>query len=70
MNIALMANDGKKYDEILKDSKEYEVLTSSEIYKVKNSGEVPTYALDINYEDVTKNGAGSYINIGKTKEVF
>ena len=31
----------------LKDSKEYEVLTTSEIYKVKNSNEIDTYALDI-----------------------
>ena len=31
----------------LKDSKEYEVLTTSEIYKVKNSSEIDTYALDI-----------------------
>lgn len=31
----------------LKDSKEYEVLTTSEIYKVKNSNETDTYALDI-----------------------
>ena len=30
----------------LKDSKEYEVLTTSEIYKVKNSNEIDTYALD------------------------
>ena len=31
----------------LKDSKEYEVLTTSKIYKVKNSSEIDTYALDI-----------------------
>ena len=31
----------------LKDSKEYEVLTTSEIYKVKNSNEIDTYELDI-----------------------
>ena len=31
----------------LKDSKEQEVLTTSEIYKVKNSNEIDTYALDI-----------------------
>lgn len=31
----------------LKDSKEYEVLTTSEIYEVKNSSEIDTYALDI-----------------------
>ena len=31
----------------LKDSKEYEVLTTSEIYKVKNSNDRDTYALDI-----------------------
>ena len=31
----------------LKDDTEYEVLTTSEIYKVKNSNEIDTYALDI-----------------------
>lgn len=31
----------------LKDSKEYEVLTTSDIYKVKNSNEIDTYELDI-----------------------
>ena len=31
----------------LKDSKEYEVLTTSEIYKIKNSNEIDTYELDI-----------------------
>lgn len=31
----------------LKDSKEYEVLTTSEIHEVKNSSEIDTYALDI-----------------------
>ena len=31
----------------IKDSKEYEVLTTSDIYKVKNSNEIDTYELDI-----------------------
>jgi len=46
-----------KNEENLKDSKEYEVLTSSEIYKVKNSGEVPTYALDI--KNISKKELGN-----------
>ena len=31
----------------LKDSKEYEVLSTSKIYKVKNSNKTDTYAIDI-----------------------
>ena len=39
--------DINKSNFTLKDSKEYEVLTTSEIYKVKNSNEIDTYELDI-----------------------
>lgn len=39
--------DINKSNFTLKDSKEYEVLTTSDIYKVKNSNEIDTYELDI-----------------------
>ena len=39
--------DINKSNFTLKDSKEYEVLTTSEIYKIKNSNEIDTYELDI-----------------------
>ena len=39
--------DINKSNFTLKDSKEYEVLTTSDIYKFKNSNEIDTYELDI-----------------------
>ena len=51
----------------LKDSKEYEVLTTSEIYKVKNSSEIDTYALDI--KNISKKQLGNItVKIGQLDE--
>jgi len=51
-------------NEILKDSKEYEVLTTSEIYKVKNSNGVDSYGLDI--KNISKKQLGNItVKIGQ-----
>lgn len=52
----------------LKDSKEYEVLTTSEIYKVKNSNEIDTYELDI--KNTSRKQLGNItVKIGQLDEV-
>ncbi|WP_296644713.1 hypothetical protein [Romboutsia sp. 13368] len=51
----------------LKDSKEYEVLSTSKIYKVKNSNETNTYAIDI--KNTSKKELGNItIKIGQLNE--